>query len=182
MDSLQELLARDEIRQLAERYALAVDGKDLDGVAVLFVDDVDNGRYGVGHAGVKRFYDQSLRKFHCSMHLVGNHVIDFDDDQHAHGVVYCRAHHHILEPDHWFDVALAYFDTYERRGDAWQFSRRRVRSWYRQEFGHPEHGTERVVEAPAESGPQRGARMPDAFGTFDEFWARPPHEQPEGSA
>ena len=59
---------------------------------------------------MKRFYDQSLRNFHCSMHLVGNHVIDFDDDDHAHGVVYCRAHHHVLEPEHWFDVALAYFD------------------------------------------------------------------------
>ena len=31
------MLARDKIRQLAERYALAVDGKDLDGIAALFV-------------------------------------------------------------------------------------------------------------------------------------------------
>ena len=55
MDSLQELLARDAIRQLAARYALAVDGKDLDGIATLFVDDVENGRYGTGSEGVKRF-------------------------------------------------------------------------------------------------------------------------------
>ena len=40
MDALDELVARDQIRQLAERYALAVDGKDIDGVAVLFVEDV----------------------------------------------------------------------------------------------------------------------------------------------
>jgi ketosteroid isomerase-like protein len=181
MDALQELLARDAIRQLAERYALAVDGKDLDGIAKLFVDDVENGRYGTGSEGVKRFYDRSLRNFHCSMHLVGNHVIDFDDDDHARGVVYCRAHHHMLEPEHWFDVALAYFDTYERAGGRWRFRRRRVRSWYRQEFGHPERGTERVAATPTVSGPQRGACMPDAFPTFAAFWARPPHEQPEGS-
>ena len=181
MDSLQELLARDGIRQLAERYALAVDGKDLDGIATLFVDDVDNGRYGTGPEGVKRFYDRSLRNFHCSMHLVGNHVIDFDDDDHAQGVVYCRAHHHVLEPEHWFDVALAYFDTYERVGGEWRFRRRRVRSWYRQEFGSPERGTERVAATATASGPQRGACMPDAFPTFAEFWARPPHEQPDGS-
>ena len=30
MDAIEELLARDRIRQLAERYAVAVDGKDLD--------------------------------------------------------------------------------------------------------------------------------------------------------
>jgi hypothetical protein len=97
MGAVEALIARDRIRQLAERYALAADGKDLDVMATLFVPDVDNGRYGAGRDGVVRFYDQSLRKFHCSMHLVANHVIDFDDDDHARGVVYCHAHHHVLE-------------------------------------------------------------------------------------
>jgi hypothetical protein len=55
----------------------------------------------------------------------------------------------------------------------WLFRRRRIKSWYRQEFGHPAHGSERVVTAPATSGPQRGAPMPDAFPTFDAFWSRP---------
>src|SRR5215831_12971728 len=141
---MEELLARERIRQLAFRYAVAVDGKDIDTIATLFVTDVDNGRYGPGPEGVKTFYDEALSGFHCSMHLVGNHVIDFDDDRHAHGVVYCRAHHHVLEPEHWFDEALAYWDTYERVGDEWLFRRRKLKSWYRQEFGHPQHGTERV--------------------------------------
>jgi len=170
MDALAELLARDQIRDLALRYALAVDGKDLDGIAALFVADVDNGRYGTGRDGVRRFYDQSLRKFHCSMHLVGNHVIDFDDDAHAQGVVYCRAQHHVLEPEHWFDEALAYFDSYERVDDAWFFRRRRLRSWYRQYFGHPEFGVERVCAPIETAGPKRGERLPEAFPTFEAFW------------
>jgi ketosteroid isomerase-like protein len=171
---IEELLAREKIRQLAERYALAVDGKDLDGLAALFVDDVDNGRYGAGREGVKNFYDQALRKFHCSMHLVANHVIDFDDDHHARGVVYCRAQHHVLGPEHWFDEALAYWDTYERTGDEWFFRRRRLKSWYRQHFGHPGHGTDRAVPAPGTSGAKRGPQMPEAFPTFAEFWSRAP--------
>ena len=174
MNAIEELLARDGIRQLAARYALAVDAKDVDGIARLFVDDVDNGRYGPGHEGVKLFYDQSLRKFHCSMHLIGNHVIDFDDDDTAHGIVYCRAHHHVLQPEHWFDEALAYFDTYERIDGDWRFRRRRVRSWYRQEVGHPDNGAHRVPAAIVGSGPKRGARMPEAFSTFDAFWSREP--------
>jgi ketosteroid isomerase-like protein len=178
MDPLEELVARDKIHQLADRYALAVDGKDLDGLAALFVEDVDNGRYGHGRDGVKTFFDHALRNFHCSMHLVGNHVIDFDDDDHAHGVVYCRAQHHVLEPEHWFDQALAYWDTYERVGDRWLFRRRRLRSWYQQEFGHPQHGTERVVSAPATEGSMRGAQMPAAFSTFEEFWSRSPRPLP----
>ena len=165
MDAVDELIARDRIRQLAERYALAADGKDLDGLAALFVEDVDNGSYGPGRTGVRAFYDTSLRKFHCSMHVVANHVIDFDDDTHAHGVVYCHARHHVTEPEHWYDHALAYWDAYERVGDQWFFRRRRVRTWYRQEV------RDRVVEAPGETGPTRGGRMPEAFPTFEVFWA-----------
>jgi ketosteroid isomerase-like protein len=178
MDATEELLARDRIRQLAARYALAVDAKDVDGIAKLFVDDVDNGRYGLGHEGVRRFYDQSLRKFHCSMHLIGTHVIDFDDDDTAQGIVYCRAHHHVLQPEHWFDEALAYFDTYERIAGEWRFRRRRVRSWYRQEVGHPVNGPHRVSPTIESSGPKRGARMPEAFSTFDAFWLREPLARP----
>jgi hypothetical protein len=179
LDDLEALLARDAIRRLADRYALAVDGKDLDALAALFVPDVDNGRYGPGREGVKRFYDQSLRRFHCSMHLVANHVIDFDDDEHASGVVYCQAHHHVLEPDHWFDEALAYWDTYERVEGEWLFRRRRVRSWYRQHVGHPDLDDARDEASAETSGPKRGARMPEAFASFEAFWSRPPLAPPE---
>jgi hypothetical protein len=172
VDRLQELLARDDIRQLAERYAVAVDAKDLDGLARLFASDVDNGRYGPGAQGVKTFYEERLQLFHCSMHLVGNHVIDFDDDDHAHGVVYCRAQHHVLEPEHWFDMALAYWDTYERQEEHWVFRRRRVRTWYRQEIGHPDHGSARVVAEAGAGGPTRGGRMPEAFPTWEAYWSR----------
>lgn len=178
MDALDELVSRDAIRQLTYRYALAVDGKDLDGIAALFAKDVDNGRYGPGREGVKTFYDHVLRRFHCTMHLVANHVIDFDDDDHARGVVYCRAHHHILEPEHWFDQALAYWDTYERIDGAWLFRRRTLKSWYRQEFGHPEHGTERVIVESDTVGAARGTQLPEAFPSYEEFWSRPPRPLP----
>jgi hypothetical protein len=171
MDALTRLVALESIRDLARRYALAVDGKDLDGLATLFAPDVDNGHYGQGPDGVRAFFDQSLRKFHCSVHLVANHVVDFDDDDHAHGVVYCQARHHVLEPEHWYDEALAYFDTYERIAGEWRFRRRRVRSWYRQHMGHPEMGAERIAATVDTTGPKRGARMPEAFPTFDAFWA-----------
>jgi hypothetical protein len=175
VEDLGRLLALESIRDLAQRYALAADGKDLDGMAALFVPDVDNGRFGPGRDGVKRFFDQSLRKFHCSVHLVANHVVDFDDDDHASGIVYCHARHHVLEPEHWFDEALAYFDAYERVGGDWLFRRRRVRPWYREYFGHPDHGSDRVVPPIEESGPKRGGRMPEALATFDQFWSNPRH-------
>jgi ketosteroid isomerase-like protein len=178
VDALEELIARDRIHRLADRYALAVDGKDLDALAALFAEDVDNGRYGPGREGVRTFYDHTLRNFHCSMHFVGNHVIEFDGDDHAHGVVYCRAQHHVLEPEHWFDQALAYWDTYERVDDDWYFRRRQLKSWYQQEFGHPEHGNERLISTATAGGSMRGVQMPDSFPAFETFWSRPPRDLP----
>jgi hypothetical protein len=178
MDTFQELLARTQIHELADRYAIAVDARDLDMLAGLFVADVNNGRYGQGREGVRTAFDNRLRAFYCSMHLVGNHVIDFVDDDNATGVVYCQARHFVKDPEHWFDMALAYFDTYERHDERWYFRRRRVRSWYTQYFGHPEHGTERVLASIEESGPTRGGRMPEAYPTFEEFWSRPPRPIP----
>ncbi len=178
MDDLARLVALDAIRDLPLRYAVAVDGKDIDAVAALFVPDVENGRFGPGREGVRRFYDQSLRKFHCSMHQVANHIIEIDDEDHATGIVYCVAYHHVLEPEHWFDEALAYFDSYERVDGTWLFRRRRLRSWFRRHTDHPELGSARVASPLETSGPKRGARMPEAFSTFEAFWARPPLDQP----
>lgn len=178
MDDLQRLVARDAIKDLAIRYALAVDGKDLDTLASLFARDVDNGRFGRGPDGVRRFYDQSLRKFHCSIHLVANHVVEIDEPGRAHGVVYCHAQHHVLDPDHWYDEALAYWDTYEQINGAWLFRRRRVRSWYLVHSGHPEHDQTRIASERVSQGPKRGGRMPDEFPTFSAFWDGPPSGTP----
>jgi hypothetical protein len=182
MDAVEELVARDKIRQLAERYALGVDGRDLDALAELFMADVDNGRFGSGREGVRTYYDHVLRRFHCTMHLVANHVIEFDDDHHAHGVVYCRAHHHVPEPDHWFDMALAYWDTYERVGDDWFFRRRHLKSWYTQYWGHPDHGVEREHSVSETTGARRGTQMPEAFETWASFDERPARPLPDRGA
>jgi hypothetical protein len=179
MDAIEELIARDKIRQLAERYAFTVDGKDIDGVAELFLEGLDNGKYGTGREGVRTFYDNVLRKFHCTMHLVANHTIDFDDDTHAHGAVYCRAQHHVVEPEpeHWFDEAYIYWDTYEKVGDDWFFAKRDLRAWYHQEFNHPDHGTDRIPPVPHNSA-MRGAQMPEAFPTWASYWETPPRPIP----
>ena len=166
MEPVEELVARDQIRQLAERYSLAVDGKDVEGVVALFTEDVDCGPFGTGHEGIRNRYDTDLRKYHCTMHFVGNHVIDFDDDDHAHGVVYLRAYHHVLEPEHWFDVSAAYWDTYERVGGEWRFRQRQPRAWFHQSFGHPEQPSVRQHVG--------GLQMPEAFPTWSQFWEQPP--------
>ena len=53
MNDLDRLIARDEIRQLAYRYALAVDSRDIDTLVDLFVPDVQVGRDASGREALR---------------------------------------------------------------------------------------------------------------------------------
>ncbi len=173
MNQRGRVMATMRIRDLAERYAVAVDAKDVGGVARLFVSDVVVPGHGVGRDAIAAFYDQVLRRFHCSMHLVANTVVDQHDEEHASGVVYCRVHHHSTDPEHWYDHALAYFDDYAIESGQWRFRRRRVHTWYRQTVAHPHADGARVIPPSGSDGTSRG-RLPDGFATFETFWQRDP--------
>ncbi len=128
MDPLAQLLARDQMRQLAERYALAVDCRDLDRLVVLFVPDVDCGRFGTGREALRQSFESQLRGGGPSVMLVANHVIDFDDEEHAHGIVYGIAEAAMAEG--WVRQAIQYHDRYELREGRWLFVRRKHLLWY----------------------------------------------------
>ena len=128
MTTLDDLIARDEIRQLAARYALAVDSRDLDTLVALFVDDVQVGRETFGRAALRAEFDRSLREIGISILNVGTHVIELVDDDHATGSVYCKGE--IQDGDRWIHQAILYGDTYERRAGHWYFVRRVHRLWY----------------------------------------------------
>src|SRR5580692_316386 len=88
--SLEDRLSRIEsvasIRQLAYRYALAVDSRDTVGLAGLFVPDVQVGSE-TGRAALAKWFDQILRRPRASVHFVANHIIDFVDPSNAAGIV-----------------------------------------------------------------------------------------------
>jgi ketosteroid isomerase-like protein len=103
-DRIDRLESTEAIRQLVARYALATDSRDLDALVALFVDDVQVGENGRGRDALRAFFDRSLRDVGVTILFVGNHVIDFDDDDHARGVVYCRGE--IQVDDRWVIQAI----------------------------------------------------------------------------
>src|SRR5690349_4633122 len=117
MDAVSRLVAHEDIRQLAARYALAVDSRDLDALVGLFVDDVQVGRDARGRDALRVSFDASLRDIGISILNVGTHVIDLIDDDHAAGHVYCKGE--IQDGDRWIHQAILYRDTYERREGRW---------------------------------------------------------------
>ncbi|MCE2392629.1 MAG: nuclear transport factor 2 family protein [Proteobacteria bacterium] len=127
MTPIERLVALEEIRQLAQRYAVYLDARDLDRLVELYPPDVRVGRERRGREALREDFDRQLRAVGITFLHVGNHVIDFEADDRAHGIVYCRGE--IQDGGHdserWIIHAIQYHDTYERRDGRWYFSRRR---------------------------------------------------------
>jgi hypothetical protein len=122
------LVAHEQIRQLASRYAIALDARDLDTLVGLFVPDVRVGRSQVGRDALKTNFVEQLRHLGVTILHVANHVIDLVDDDHATGIVSCRGE--IEMGEQWVVQSIQYHDDYERRDGVWLFVRRRHRLFY----------------------------------------------------
>ncbi len=163
IDRIESALA---IQQLAVRYAMAVDARDIDGWLVLFVEDVDGGRNGKGRDALRQFIVPAVRKFYRTIHYVAGHRIDFTDAYHATGQVYCRAEHE--DGDKWVVMGICYFDDYERRDGNWFFVRRRERHWYAADVLEQPMSPAMPVW-PAEGGIP--ATLPLKLSHWSAFWA-----------
>ena len=163
---IDRLEAVEAIKQLPARYSLALDSRNLDDWVGLFIEDVRVGRDTYGRAALREWAADTLSKYTTSMHLTGNHVIDFDDDDHAHGIVYCFDQHESGE--HWMNGTLQYWDTYERRDGRWYFARRKVMQWCSADMLERPTGPNKV-RRPGQ--PPEQAHLPGAWPTWSEFWA-----------
>ena len=152
------------IQQLPIRYALAVDGRDVDAWLDLFVPDVNCGRLGQGREVLRTIITPALATFYRSVHQICGHRVEHDDAEHARGMVYCRAEHE--DAGKWVIMAIAYFDTYERRDGEWLFARRREKHFYAADW--EERPTAPFTGWPPHPEPPS---LPEAFETWNGFWA-----------
>ena len=165
LSALERLTARDEIRQLAYRYALAIDSRDIDLLVSLFVPDVRVGREGRGREALREFWIRSLNTIGVSILFVGNHIIDFEARDRARGIVYCRAQ--IQDGDRWIEQAIQYQDHYERRDGEWLFTRRVHLLWYGVETA------ERPLAQEPANWPERQVgrgTLPEDMPSWNAFW------------
>ena len=96
--------------ELAHRYAVALDRKDYDALAGLFVPDIQDKVRGRLEAAVARLGVTVLS--------VTTQVVDLVDDDHATGTVYCTAE--VEDPDlGWIRQSIVYLDRYERHDGQW---------------------------------------------------------------
>jgi hypothetical protein len=130
------LIACEEIRQLASRYAVALNHRDLDALSMLFVPDVRIGRDLTGRIALRDNMAVQLggaptvmpAQHHRTILQVTNQVIDVVDADHATGIVGTRGE--IERDDEWVIQVIEYHDTYARVDGHWLFVRRRHLLWY----------------------------------------------------
>ena len=173
IDRLESL---DEIRQLPAKYALSLDMRDLDAHVNLFAADIRVSRDKVGRSYLKRWLDDTLRlQFTGTAHHIGNHVIEFDDPDNAHGVVYSKNEHET--GDQWVIMQMLYWDNYQRVDGRWYFRRRLPCYWYATDLNKPPIGDNKMRWPGRE--PYEGAYH-ELWPSWQEFWSHPPDsEQPE---
>lgn len=165
---LDRLESIDAIRQLAAKYSLALDMRDADAWVGLFPEDVKVGDGAVGRAALRAWFDETMRvQFTGTSHHIGGHIIEFDDPDHAQGVVYSKNEHET--GDEWVIMQMMYVDRYERIGGGWFFRRRLPLYWYATDLNKPPIGP-RKIRWPDRDAYDGGFH--DYFPSWKAFWAR----------
>ena len=174
---IERLEALDEIRQLVAKYSLSLDMRDLDAHVNLFAADIRVSREQTGRAYLKQWLDDTLRQqFTGTSHHIGNHVIEFDHPEHAHGVVYSKNEHETPCADgstEWVIMQMLYWDDYERIDGRWFFRRRLPCYWYATDLNKPPVGENKMRWPDRE--PYEGAYH-DLWPSWQDFWANLPGE------
>jgi uncharacterized protein (TIGR02246 family) len=170
IDRLESL---DAIRQLPAKYALALDMRDMDAMVSLFPDDVRVGKEASGRLALRAYMDRTLRSpFTGTSHHIGGHVIEFDDPDHAHGVVYSKNEHATPVEDgadEWVIMQMMYVDDYVRQGGRWYFARRLPLYWYATDLNKPPVGDNKMRWPGTEWVEGTFHKL---FPSYAEFWAR----------
>ncbi|HUD31373.1 MAG TPA: nuclear transport factor 2 family protein [Novosphingobium sp.] len=125
---MAEFLDKAELRDLVNRYARAVDRRDMDLLRACYHPDaVDN--HGTLFSGTIDAYidwqPQIMAGFENSAHYIVNAVFALDGDE-AQGEVYFFGMHRVMDPEPRHDyVGGRYLDHYRRGDDGrWRFARR----------------------------------------------------------
>ena len=165
IDRLESL---DAIRQLPAKYALALDMRDMDAMVSLFVADVRVGKDASGRQALRAYMDRTLRSpFTGTSHHIGGHVIEFDDPDHAHGIVYSKNEHET--GNEWVIMQMMYVDDYVRQDGRWFFARRLPLYWYATDLNKPPIGDNKMRWPGTDWAEGNFHKL---FPSFAEFWAR----------
>lgn len=124
------------LKQLAYRYAAAIDACDADGLCAVFMPGGRLHSYHpdaetpfadlAGHDQLRQIPEKMRDMFAQTMHVMTNHLVDVQGDT-ATGQLLCTARHLIKDRENTMNVMIRYIDSYERHDGAWKIADRQIR-------------------------------------------------------
>lgn len=130
LQQVGELAAVSAIRDLVALYSTAVDDRDLDLVVSMFSPTGSFTRQGsrvAGHAGLRAFYAQMMKRYRTTLHVVNSHVVQVRGDS-AQGLVTGQAE--LSMEGTVLTAAYRYDDEYSRLNGRWVFASRVLKFMY----------------------------------------------------
>jgi hypothetical protein len=144
------------LRDLAYRYALAVDTRDVGMIVSIFTAEgilrnfADHPLQYGGLEGFTRMM-QDMGMFERTMHSVSNQVFDQAADGTVTGLTYCLASHLLPgSPPVKVDMGIIYHDLYRETDNEWRYAQRRIEVlWIERSPVHqlPAHSITRLEDA-----------------------------------
>jgi hypothetical protein len=157
--AVEELLAKQEIQELACRYSRGLDRLDEELLHSVFFEDAwcEYGFYNGPPADFIGFALGALGEHAANHHMIGNVLIDVQGDE-AFGEVYFNAYHKVPAGEAFEDVLIAgrYLDRYEKRDGVWKIAYRSERN----DWSHTRPPNDPYFEQAPDG--LRGARRDDA--------------------
>jgi len=131
MNQIQEVADRLALRALVEQYAKGADNRspELFGGAFTTEGVLHTGRGEVRGSEAIAALAPKLGRYRATMHMIGNHYVEFVDDDHATGETYCMASH-VYDSDgtdRVYVMAIRYQDAYVRTADGWLMEARTLK-------------------------------------------------------
>lgn len=127
------------LRGLVERYAQAVDARDIETVVRLFTEDGIMLSYLMpsteekpierrGHEQLRRALELGLAQYEATTHVIGGQIVELEGEC-AEGTTLCLAHHVYRADDgdeRLLVMAIRYHDRYTKHHGSWRFAERRL--------------------------------------------------------
>jgi hypothetical protein len=135
-ETVETLLAKQEIYELSCRYMRGLDRWDAELLHSVFFEDAYC-EYGFINGDPKQFIDfaiTALQGHEANQHMIGNVLIEMEGDDEAFGEVYFNAYHKVKIEDEFQDIIIAgrYLDRYQKRDGVWKMAyRSEIVDWSR---------------------------------------------------
>ncbi len=124
---LEDLIAKQAIKELVLKYCRAIDRKDYVSLATLYHDEATDDHGGMFNGTAKEFLawlPNMLETMKVTSHMVTNHLITVDGD-YAEGEV-CTIAYHLTHDDQEIIIGGRYLDKYFCTYGLWQFTHRQI--------------------------------------------------------